>query len=266
MKIIGFAQLRNELRKENLENWFKCMNTVCDHIYIYDQDSDDDSQDLYRGEDKATVLESEINDFSNEIQCKSLLLERLLQDHEDVDWIFWMDGDTLLDQRMLKNDGELFSSTLTGVDSFAPNVDCIKLGHYNLWRSDVHYRTDNSYHDLNSGGVNALWRNTGKLQFPRVSGLHHPQHPGGITSFATAPFALIHRGFATDYQIMLKYDVYKSRGQSGNALERLLDEKDLNVELLPEGLLPEWFGVVDSEDPREKTPIRELYDAQNEGS
>ena len=35
MKISGFAQMRNEKEKGNLENWFKCMEQVCDNIFIY---------------------------------------------------------------------------------------------------------------------------------------------------------------------------------------------------------------------------------------
>ena len=36
MKIIAFTQLRNELSKGNLENWFKCTEP-CDYRYIFDQ-------------------------------------------------------------------------------------------------------------------------------------------------------------------------------------------------------------------------------------
>ena len=46
-KIIAFAQLRNELRKGNLQNWFRQME-ICDYIYIFDQNSDDGSQEYYK--------------------------------------------------------------------------------------------------------------------------------------------------------------------------------------------------------------------------
>ena len=57
MKIVGFTQLRNELEKGNLENWFKCMS-VCDHIYIFDQNSTDGSLEYYKKFDNVTVIES----------------------------------------------------------------------------------------------------------------------------------------------------------------------------------------------------------------
>lgn len=268
MKIIGFSQLRNELSKGNLENYFRCMNTICDHIYIYDQASDDGSQDIYEQQDKAVIIQSDVNNFKDEILCKGVLLEQLLQDHEDVDWIFWMDGDTLVENRILENDGELWRDFVEKVSVYqmgpSMRADVVRFGHFNLWRSDIHYRVDNGYNYLNIGGVPALWRNNGSLYFPKVSGLHHPQYPTTLTNTVKADISLIHRGFATDYQIMLKYDIYKSRGQEGNDLERLLDESTLTVQTLPDTLLPSWFEITDRTDPREKDPVRDLYELQQQ--
>ena len=87
MKIIGFSQLRNELSKGNLENWFQCMG-VCDYIYIFDQASDDGSHDIYSQHDNVVLIQSEENRFHEEILCKKEMLEKLLSEHPDVDWIF----------------------------------------------------------------------------------------------------------------------------------------------------------------------------------
>ena len=73
------------------------------------------------------------------------------------------------------------------------------------------------------------------------------------------PFACVHRGFATDYQIITKYNVYKSRGQNGWALDRLLNENGLQVELLNQELLPEWFEIKDVENPKNKKKIIDIY-------
>ena len=69
MKIIGFSQLRNELSKGNLENWFQCMG-VCDYIYIFDQASDDGSHDIYAQHDNVVLVQSEENRFHEEILCE----------------------------------------------------------------------------------------------------------------------------------------------------------------------------------------------------
>ena len=91
MKIIGFAQLYDELSNGNLENWFKSMNTICDHIYIYDQASTDGSKEYYKTQPNVTVIESPINDFENELICKQKLLEQIRKDHPDYDWILWLE-------------------------------------------------------------------------------------------------------------------------------------------------------------------------------
>jgi glycosyltransferase involved in cell wall biosynthesis len=77
-------------------------------------------------------------------------------------------------------------------------------------------------------------------------------------------YNLIHRGFATDYQILNKYKLYKSKGQSGWDLERLLDEQTLTVETLPTGVLPTWFSLTDDVSPIEKKKIKAIYEIEYE--
>lgn len=261
MKITGFAQIRNELSKGNLENWLKQMFEICEFVYIYDQNSDDGSKDLYKIYPNLIVIESPINDFKNEIVCKKILLEKLLCEQSDTDFILWLDGDSLLDNNLTINNNEVLNS----ICEYAKKneIDGILFGHYNLWRSDIYYRIDNAYHDLN-GGVCALWRNNGKLSFKSINGLHRPQYPDGVVKFYKVDFSIIHRGFATDYQIMTKYEVYKENGQHGWALDRLLDEKTLSVNKIDYNILPRWFKIIDDTDPRTKEKIINIYNNKHE--
>tara|TARA_Y100000004_G_scaffold190970_1_gene248976 strand:- start:1911 stop:2705 length:795 start_codon:yes stop_codon:yes gene_type:complete len=259
-KIIGFAQLRNELSKGNLRNWFKFMG-FCDYIYIYDQNSDDGSRKVYEEHENAHVIYDNQNNFKQEIKCKSILLNKLLEDHPDCDWIFWMDGDTGIDNRLIKNNFEIVRVL---IDSANKNgVDSITLGHYNLWRSFKHFRLDSQYNFLDIG-VTCFWRNNGALKFPHHNGLHGSQLPDGLNvnsskSLNATVFKLIHYGFSTDYQIITKYDLYKSCGQTGYALERLLDEQQLQVEEVEEEILPSFIDASNCVDPTNKKPIREIY-------
>tara|TARA_R110002012_G_scaffold156060_1_gene316911 strand:+ start:8797 stop:9570 length:774 start_codon:yes stop_codon:yes gene_type:complete len=246
MKIVGFTQLRNELSKGNLENWFKCME-FCDYIYIYDQASDDGSLEFYKNYSNAVVIESSVNDFDKEISCKKQLLEKLLNEHPDTDWIFWMDGDTLLDGRLLRNEAQEIKMMLNAASS--QGIDILTLGHYNLWRSDIFYRVDTDYDWLHNNGVKAFWRNNGDLSFPDNSGLHQPQHPLGLKTEARVDRNLIHRGFATEQQILTRYNLYKSKGQKGYLLDRLIDEKNLSVVEIDKKQLPDWFQINDAENP-----------------
>ena len=79
-----------------------------------------------------------------------------------------------------------------------------------------------------------------------------------------ANFGIIHRGFATDYQIMTKYDVYKANGQNGWALDRLLDEKTLEVVKLNIDMLPTWFELTDDVNPKTKEKIIDIYNERHE--
>jgi hypothetical protein len=259
MKIVGFTQLRNELSKGNLENWFKQMS-VCDYIYVFDQNSDDGSLEYYKQFENCVVIESPTNRFNEELVCKKELLEKLLSEHPDTDWILWLDGDLLLDGRLLKNNGEELKNMCQLGTNY--EIDGFFFNHYNLWRSDIHYRIDDSYHSLN-GGWCPLWRNNGKLNFLPLSGLHLPQYPSGIQKVSKTDYSVVHRGFATDYQIITKYNVYKSNGQNGWKLERLLNEMTLKVEELDKNLLPDWFIITDDINPKNKKLIREIYNENN---
>jgi len=253
MKIIGFSQLRNELSNGNLENWFRCME-FCDYIYIYDQASDDGSLEYYEKFPNVVTIKSPINNFENEISCKKMLLEKLLNDHPDVDWIFWIDGDTILDGRMLRDDFKEIKKTLKfGMEK---NIECFILGHYNLWRSDTHYRVDSDYDWFHKNGRRVFWRNNGYLRFIDNGGLHQQQFPHGMRSEVRINRDLIHRGFATDEQILNRYNLYKGKGQSGNKLERLIDETTLCVEEIEKDILPDWYVVENKE--QNPTKIKKL--------
>lgn len=255
MKIIGFAQLRNELEKGNLENWFKCMS-VCDYIYIYDQNSTDGSREYYKNFNNVTVIESNENRFYEEIACKNELLNKLLNDHPDTNWILWMDGDTLLDNRLIEDNGKRLRDLCE--EGNKNTIDAYLFGHYNLWRSDVYYRIDDDYHWLH-GKLVPLWRNNGNISFPTTFGLHQQQYPNGLNKIVRSDYSLIHRGFATDYQIITKYNVYKERGQDGWALQRLLNEHNLEVEKIDYTILPKMFEITDEIHPSQKEKIIDIY-------
>lgn len=259
MKIVGFSQLYNEKENGNLENWMRCMTTLCDKIYIYDQKSTDGSHSVYASEKKCEVIYSEINDFSNELICKKKLLQLLLQNEPDTDWIFWMDGDTVIERKGL--DRKRMEQFLK--KSSEKGVDGIALGHYNMWRSKNHYRIDSQYHDLHEVGRVALWKNNGKLNFPTRRGLHHKQYPIGMFNVKRANLNMLHMGFADDHQIIQKYKTYKDRGQSGWALERLLDETNLTVVEVEKEVLPEWMAVGRDKNPKELQSLREIYEKNN---
>jgi len=254
MKIIGFGQLRNEASRGNLENWFRCMEPF-DHIYIFDQASTDNSKEIYeKYKDKTTVIYSPTNRFNEELLCKDELYRLLLKEHPDVDWVLWLDGDLLLDGRLLVDDN--LRRLCRKLDDLGIDLPCF--GHYNLWRSEKWYRTDQYYHSLHMHWF-PLWGKPQRLWFERTKGLHHGQVPQGTRVGRPVDVSVIHLGFSKDTNIVEKYLNYKSLGQKGWELDRLIDEETLTVESLPEEIIPKWFNVVDPESPLNKSTLKELY-------
>ncbi len=260
MKIIGFGQLRNEIERGNLKNWFDSMDEFCDYIYIYDQNSDDGSKEFYKQYDNCVVIESPLNDFENELKCKQTLLNKIREDHSDCDWILWMDGDTLMDGRLDRGSMEKLVSS--------SKSDGINFGHLNLWRSDTYYRIDNSFHSLNNTGVTALWKNEPYLNFDNKSGVHKGNKPLGFKNIERCQYDLIHRGFATDKQIIDRLESWKHHnpkswngGRAGitKHWNRFFDESTLSLTRMNNEILPKWFNLTDDTDSRTKKKLIELY-------
>ena len=252
-KIIGFGQLRNERENGNLENWFKCMEP-CDYIYIFDQASTDNSKEIYEKYDNVRVIYSPENRFTEELLCKDELYRLMLKEHPDVDWVLWLDGDLLLDGRLLKDNN--LQKLCNKLDE--ANVDLPCFGHYNLWRSDKWYRKDNAYHDLHMHWF-PLWGHPQNKWFDRQPGLHHGQVPQGTQKAALVDVSVIHFGFKNEEKVVNKYLHYKSLGQSGWALDRLIDEETLDVDEVPNEIYPEWFKIEDDKKPTEKELLINLY-------
>ena len=251
-KIIGFSQLHNELEKGNLENWFKCMS-VCDYIYIYDQNSSQANKDYYKKFSNCVVIESPINDFENELICKDMLLQKLLNEHPDTDWIMWLDGDSFIDL----DSREKVEDILKNISN---DIDGIDFNHYNIWRSQIRYRIDNLYDYFDKVKRTVFWRNNGKLRFPHVKGLHNQENerPIGIENRIRVNHGIIHMGFATDEQIFERYKINKQKGVSGYNLDRLLDESTLETKVLTKKHFPSWFKITDYTDPKDKTKLIDL--------
>ena len=263
MKIIGFAQLRNEMEKGNLENWFKCMLPICDSIYIYDQNSIDGSLEYYSKFENTFVISSPTNRFQEEMICKEELLQKIKKEQPDTDWIFALDGDTLMDGRLLKNNGDAFRDLCESLKD--EPYDGYIFGFKNLWRSDTYWRYDSDYNWPDNNGTCPLWRFKPDMHFEVRAGLHISASPISVRSTLRLDYALVHRGFSTDKQIMDKYDLYGSMGQTGYLLDRFLEEGPLAVTKIDPELLPDWLEIIDDVNPITKRKLRDIYNETRRG-
>jgi len=233
MKIIGFAQLRNEAKDGFLYRFAESMR-VCDTVYVYDQASTDDSHALYKDEDYK-VIYGNSNEFFNEMKCKETLLRKILTDHPDADFILWMDGDTILDHRLWDR------HTLEELCGNIGAADHIRFTHYNLWRSDTHYRVDNAFHWL-SGIVAPIWKAKPFLSFGDEYGLHVRNQPMGLEKPSDCQYALIHHGFAHDQRLLQRFcsrfPIMQEAGVSSPWSEvRCIDESTMKVKRIPDNEL-----------------------------
>ena len=233
MKLVGFTQVYNELKKENLQRFMQSVSKYCDALVIYDDASTDGSmewiKDNYPLEDgplkEVHIIYGDTNNFSNEIAHKQIMLDKCSE--VGADWIFWLDADEVIEPR--GESGDIRKLCDSGF------CDAYGFREVNLWRDPSFYRLDNAYND---GEFCRLWKNNGKLSYGERPGLHQRQYPDGIGEIVTSDIKVIHYGFSSDDRIIDKYKTYKAHGQRGWALNRLIDERTLSVAKSKD----EWFS------------------------
>ena len=84
--------------------------------------------------------------------------------------------------------------------------------------------------------------------------------------YFSTDFKLVHYGFATEDQIINRYDLYKSLGQEGWELDRLLDESTLKVKESDPDILPDFVDTSQCVDPTTKKPVLEIYNERQHGN
>ncbi len=215
--IASFLQLRNESENGNLRMCLNNCSKYADEIFIFDDHSTDDSRDVYLEftKEKNIIFADDLS-FKRELFNKQMLLELVLK--RKPDWIVWQDGDAIFDRYITSECKHLLSSLdKDGFDGCGVHL-------LNLWRHPAFYRKDGGYNDL---VYCCFWKNNGKLHYDPKEGLHFPQHPKGMEKISRLPDlnGILHYGFASEERIVKKYYMYKSLGQTGWKLDRLLDER-----------------------------------------
>lgn len=248
MKLVAFLQLYNELSNGNLIRCLENCKKWAQEIFIYDDCSTDGSYDVYmQYTDASHVIVGNSRNFAHELYHKQRLLQLTLA--SSPDWIGWIDGDTVLCKWILDNYHQFLSQFA------AEGYDAIKVHNMNLWRHPAFYRLDNSFNDL---WHVVFWRNNGKLNYQPSEGLHQQQFPKGLGKIGKLADdqVLIHYGFASELGIARKYLTYKSYGQRGWDLDRLVDEQtSFSLVKVPRHIYPEENLPPDYDTVHELSPI-----------
>lgn len=234
MKIAAFLKLRNELENGNLIRCLDNCKLWADEIFICDDYSTDGSQKVYLDyTDKGNIIFRKKCNFQHGVLDKQELMYLINKTYKP-DWIGWQDGDAIFDRTLTYNLKKILEVLeIKGFDSL--------ITHYiNLWRSECYFRIDNAFNGLN---IKCLWKNKDhNLKFNLIPGIHTNQTPLGLNK----PFNLsnkvcnIHYGFSTKEKIIKKYLTYKSFGQKGWELTRLIDEQtSFQLVKLPKIIYPD---------------------------
>lgn len=255
MKLTCMAQCYNENThkgvdgKTNLKRFLDSIVKYCDSLVLYDDASIDNSKDLartYRDRFEDFVLiEGKENSFDSELAHKQQSLEKCREIGSTH--VLWLDCDEVIEKR-----GEQ-----GGIRSLCESMSkgAVNFFQRNLWRTDRYYRADELWAQ---GLFCRLWKLNDSLCFDVKTGLHHDLAPKGIEGRETTQLKVIHYGFATSDDILRKYYLYKTHGQKGRALNRLIDESTLRVVESN----PNWFDNSDWPHGREKevflTPLRSM--------
>lgn len=250
LTIVGFLQNFNCVENGFLRNCLRSMRCLCDEIVVYDDASTEDVRPIYEDFD-CIVLYGGRNEFKRELYHKQRLLPIALRFNPH--WICWIDSDTILGRHWESRD----RAELTLATAFQQGIDLFHLHNLNLWRSQHYYRVDQLYNDLWHG---VFWRNTGELHYEPVGQLHQKQYPISWNSKSTVASKfddpegqLLHFGFVNEDEIAQKYFRYRATGQSGFALDRLVDENGMDLRQVDPIWFPQWFNL--SELPASPVPI-----------
>lgn len=222
MKIIGFLQVRNEVSTGHLQRFIERNLELFDKLYVYDDASTDGTDELI-AKHASFLIRARDSKFSSELAIKAQLLQQVQADCDEGDAILRLDADEII----YASKSEL--SDLIE-ESFSLGFDSISLPHRNLWRSSAWFRVDDGY---NSFRPSRIWRVSKNLSFPQSFGLHVTSDPQGLKATRHVDkFPVIHFGFASTELILQKYESYRQHWLTGYALNRMVNEKGLQLEKL----------------------------------
>jgi hypothetical protein len=243
MKLVGYVQLKNELRSGHLVRCLTNLNLVCDEFVIYDDGSDDGSQDLYS---KYTphIIQGPGGMFEQEAEISQQLLN-YCRDELRGDWALWIDGDAIFNRAATDNEAiRHLIQKAGGLDG----CDGYSIHWINTYLSPRWYRMDNRFNDLLTVG---LFRLTPDLEYDITPGLHRQRFPNGIAQvWDQRQVEIIHLGFSSQKEIERKYRQYRALGQHGWALERMLATQPI-LTYMPDYLFPSHYQPVSESEPPE---------------
>lgn len=228
MKLIAIAQFYNELEGGYLEQFVAHHDGLFDKVIVYDDGSTDGTAEFCRSHGYQ-VISSRQNDFLRERYHKSKLIEEANKFLPD--YIISLDADEICTNSRSELEAFCAKCSSTGADGVACNF-------VNLWRSKRHKRIDSLFDESKPVKI---WRHEPNLDaFENLKqGLHQKLYPDYVKSVIYEDdLVILHTGFSTSERIMEKFLRYRSLGQEGFNLLRLIDESHFETAKVEDKCFP----------------------------
>jgi SAM-dependent methyltransferase len=109
LKVLGAMRIKNE--SEWIQQSIESQLTLCDKLLIFDDHSTDDTRDIVQSFGKRCVLLRSPFTGLDEARDKNFILRHIVA--ADPEWVFWIDGDEVLEERDVKHIlGALYDETI----------------------------------------------------------------------------------------------------------------------------------------------------------
>jgi glycosyltransferase involved in cell wall biosynthesis len=233
MKIVGMAQIYNEVKSGHLKRCLDHYSKLCDEIVILDDASDDGSYEMEQ-EYTSHIIRNEKNawDKNLETENKARLLEKTLE--LDPDWIISFDADEIYEKRM--ENRKFLENMLKWGQSRDINSFCFNW--YHLWLSEAWYRVDRN---LSVVSPPRIWRNVGDLKIDITPGLHQRLHPVQMENPHYLNITIVHYSSSSKDKLIKKILNYMRLDTTRDYLSVLkgVDLGEVNYEWFTEANMPE---------------------------
>lgn len=203
--IIGALRVKDEARW--IADVLDSISPACKEIHVFDDHSTDQTSWICRG--RGAIVHSSPFTGLNEARDKQYLLEKI---RRRGDWILWIDGDELLDQRSIPILHEVAE---------CPNVQCVSFKIKFLWNDHQTVRTDGVYGMFRRQSMfrpgNASFVDSG-----RGPNFHVGNCPRSLWNRCAYPdVSLLHLGYLDREDRIRKRAWYIEQHKKANALSQL---------------------------------------------
>jgi len=209
VKLVCMTQVYNQNSlvgwdgKTNILRFMESVTKYCDGLVAFDDGSTDGSRDIitdWSGDFELEIPSNKVNTPSREGFHRARGLEHCRR--LGADFVLCLDPDEVFEDKAVRG-------SLRALCENMFETDGIKFSRRDLWRTDRYIRLDNGW----SGGTGVrLFKLHDDVEYNADAGVRSPIAPDGLKKVSESILRIIHFGYSTDADILLKYKRFKALG------------------------------------------------------